>query len=200
MSPLDWIAAAAAFVLLGIPFYWFTLHPFAGFWRRQGSGVALGVASLVAWSASGSIVVALAERLFAAGQAPLWAQITGLTLMGLEVAMLRQVLRTLGTERVIGKVELAGAGQLHIEGLYGYVRHPSYAGMMGAMLGVCLLAGTMLMWALAAAWLLLMRTMIFLEERELITRFGRAYEDYRRRVPALLPFRFWPREPGTDRH
>lgn len=186
------------FVLLGIPFYWFTLHPFAPFWRKRRSRVALLAAIAVAWSSSAAILVPLSGRLFAAQQSPMWARVVGLLLIAAEAVMLRQVFRTLGQERVIGKVELAGSGQLHVAGLYSYVRHPSYAGMMGAMLGVCLLAGTMLLWALAAVWLLLMRTMIFFEERELAARFGSAYVDYRRRVPALLPFRFWPVDTKPD--
>jgi len=194
MTSLDWIAAAAAFVLLGIPFYWFTLHPFAKFWRGQRAGIALGIASAMGWLVSGSIVVGLGPRLFAAAQAPRWAQGCGLLLLALEAVMLRQVFRVLGPERVIGKVELGGAGQLHQGGLYAHVRHPSYAGMMGAMLGVCLLAGTLTLWAVTAAWLMLMRTMVFLEERELLARFGPAYAEYRKRVPAFLPFRFFPGE------
>ncbi len=200
MNALDWIAAAATFVLLGIPFYWFTLHPFGGFWRRHGSRPALIVATLVAWTTSGAILAYFSGWLFAAEQAPLWGRVAGLLLIAAEAAMLRQVFKTLGPDRVIGKVELGGAGQLHMTGLYGYVRHPSYAGMMGAMLGVCLLAGTMLMWGLAAVWFVLMRTMIFFEERELAVRFGDAYADYRRRVPALLPFRFWPAETKSGVH
>lgn len=194
MTPLDWIAACAAFVVLAIPAYWFVLHPFARFWRKQRVAMALGVASIIAWSISGGFVVMFADRLFASDQAPLWAKIVGGILLAAEVAMLRQVTRTLGPERLIGKAELGGAGQLQTTGIYGRLRHPSYAGMMGAMLGICLLAGTMLMWAAAAVWFVLMRLMIMFEERELITRFGAAYVDYRRRVPALLPFRFWSEE------
>jgi len=194
MTPLDWIAAAASFVLLGIPFYWFALHPFAKFWRKQRSATALASASVVAWTVSGSVIALFSDRLFAASNAPPWAQLAGLLLLALEAVMLRQVFRTLGPERVIGKVELAGTGQLHVNGLYARVRHPSYAGMMGAMLGVCLLAGTMTLWAVTAGWLVLMRTMIFLEERELLARFGSDYASYQRRVPALLPFRFFPEE------
>lgn len=194
MTPLDWIAACAAFVLLAIPVYWFILHPFARFWRSQRVAVALAIASLAAWGASGGFVVMFADRLFASDQAPLWAKIIGGLLMAAEVLMMRQVTRTLGPERLIGKVELGGAGQLQTTGIYARLRHPSYAGMIGAMLGVCLLAGTMLMWAVAVAWFILMRVMMMFEERELVARFGSAYRDYRRRVPALLPFRFWPDE------
>ena len=32
---------------------------------------------------------------------------------------------------------------------------------------------------------------IRLEERELTARFGSAYTDYRQRVPAFLPLKFW---------
>jgi protein-S-isoprenylcysteine O-methyltransferase Ste14 len=192
MNPLDWIAASAAFLLLAIPVYWLVLHPFANFWRKQSKAVALSVASVVAWSVSGALVFAYNDRLFASTQAPLWAKIIGLLLLAVEVFMMRMVIRILGPDRLTGRVEMSGTGQLQTTGIYARLRHPSYAGMIGAMLGICLLAGTMLMWATAVAWFLLMRLMIAFEERELLSRFGSAYTDYRRRVPALLPFRFWP--------
>jgi protein-S-isoprenylcysteine O-methyltransferase Ste14 len=192
MTPWDGIAASAAFVLLAIPVYWLVLHPFAAFWRKRRQGVALGCAALAGWGASGALVLLNFERLFAGAQAPSWARVTGLLLLFAEVFMFRTVARAMGPDRLIGKVEMSGAGQLETTGIYARLRHPSYAGMMMAMLGICLLAGTMLMWALAAAWWVMMRLMIAFEERELLARFGPAYADYRRRVPALLPFRFWP--------
>ena len=74
------------------------------------------------------------------------------------------------------------------------MRHPRYAGMMLAVLGVCLMAGTLLLWTVAAVWWLLALTAVRLEERELRVRFGAAYAAYCQRVPQFLPFRFWPRE------
>jgi protein-S-isoprenylcysteine O-methyltransferase Ste14 len=41
----------------------------------------------------------------------------------------------------------------------------------------------------AAAWWIVERFAIALEERELLARFGETYAAYRRRVPAFLPFR-----------
>lgn len=194
MTPLDLIAAACAFLLLAIPVYWLVLHPFAGFWRKQRLAVAFTFASVVGWAASGALLWLYREQLFAAAAAPAWAKALGLLLLAGEFVMIRQVIRAMGPERLIGRVEMGGGGQLETSGIYARIRHPSYAGMMGAMLGVCLLAGTMTMWVVAAAWFALMRAMIFFEERELIARFGSAYADYRRRVPAFLPFRFFPED------
>ncbi len=103
--------------------------------------------------------------------------------------MMRQVLSAMGPERLAGKMELSGMRELQVSGVYAYVRHPSYAGMMGAMLGVCLLAWSAEMWVLGIIWFLAMRLMIALEERELIARFGEQYVEYQRKVPAFLPYR-----------
>lgn len=194
MSWLDAFAALAFFFLCPIPLYWLALHPLAHFWRRVGLRAAFTTAIIFALAGTGTVFYLLADRMFHSAASPLWAKVAGLALMGGELAMVRQVVRNLGPERLIGKVEMGGSGQLMTSGIYAHIRHPSYAGMMGAMLGICLLAGTLTLWAAAAVWLLLMRVMVAFEERELIARFGEAYRNYRARVPAFLPFRLWPRE------
>ena len=66
--------------------------------------------------------------------------------------------------------------------------------MMLSVLGACLMAGTLLLWVVAAVWWVLVLAAITLEERELRARFGAAYEAYSRRVPRFLPFCLLPRE------
>jgi len=61
--------------------------------------------------------------------------------------------------------------------------------MFCAVLGACLVAGTPLLWLVAAAWWLVQLGVIALEEREMAARFGAPYAEYRRRVPAFLPIR-----------
>jgi protein-S-isoprenylcysteine O-methyltransferase Ste14 len=95
--------------------------------------------------------------------------------------------------RLVGQAELTGAGEIFTGGLYRHVRHPRYAGMFCAVVGAALIAGTPCLWAILAAWWVLALIAIRLEERELATRFGPAYVEYRRRVPAFLPFRIWNR-------
>jgi protein-S-isoprenylcysteine O-methyltransferase Ste14 len=75
-------------------------------------------------------------------------------------------------------------------GLYARVRHPRYLGMMLNYLGAALLTGATRLGALVAVFIGLAVLVTELEERELLSRLGEPYADYRRRVPRLLP-RFW---------
>jgi protein-S-isoprenylcysteine O-methyltransferase Ste14 len=61
--------------------------------------------------------------------------------------------------------------------------------MFSAVLGAALLAGTPLLWEVLVIWCPFALLVIRLEEMELTARFGPAYEAYRKRVPAFLPFR-----------
>jgi protein-S-isoprenylcysteine O-methyltransferase Ste14 len=73
--------------------------------------------------------------------------------------------------------------------IYSVLRHPVYAGVLRVVIGLGLLNGN----ANALAFIILLPLLVFgwlrfVEEKELIERFGGAYLDYRARVPA-----FWPR-------
>ncbi len=185
MTPLDWIAGAALFFLLPIPLFWLILHPFAGFWRRR-YRAAFWTAGLMAWGAGGTYIGVLSERLLQSGGFT-WQAATGMALVIADFAMLAYVTRVLGHERLTGKTELSGGGELMTSGIYSRIRHPRYTAMMGAMLGVCLIGDSAALWLTAAAWLLLVMLAIHFEERELRARFGASYEEYRRRVPAFFP-------------
>lgn len=100
----------------------------------------------------------------------------------------------MGTSRLVGRAELSGGGEVANNGIYARIRHPRYMGSLIAILGACLLAGTRVMWILAAVWSLLTLVAIMFEERELRARFGAAYEEYCRQVPRFVPLRPKPRE------
>lgn len=197
MNVFRWLAALVLWMNLPIPVYWLILHPLVDYWRRH-VRAAFVVAALSAWG-SGSLFLLVYHRpLLAANPPPLAARLLGVALVALDLILLLQVEREMGTSRLVGNAELKRTGQLNTRGLYAHLRHPRYAGMICAMLGGCLIAGTRLLWALAAGWGLATALLIRAEERELSARFGAAYQDYRRRVPALLPLRLFRQD--ADRH
>ena len=80
-------------------------------------------------------------------------------------------------------------GRIVDSNIYSVLRHPVYAGVLRVVIGLGLLNGN----ANALAFVILLPLLVFgwlrfVEEKELIERFGRSYLDYRARVPA-----FWPR-------
>jgi len=99
---------------------------------------------------------------------------------GLSFIGLRQIYQRAGD---ISSTE--GTGTLITTGIYARVRHPIYTFTLGAVL----LAPTM---SLDRFWIFLLSVAylaigIPLEERKLIRTFGKAYENYRRQVPAVIP-------------
>ncbi len=85
----------------------------------------------------------------------------------------------------------AGMKEFRTPGFYRLVRHPIQTGVVIAMLatpdwsvGRAVLAGGMLLYVLVG---------LIYEERDLIAHFGDTYRDYRKRVPAVLP---WPKKGG----
>lgn len=74
---------------------------------------------------------------------------------------------------------------LQVHGLYRLVRHPLMTGLLLCFwCGSTFTAGR-LVWAAGLTGYILLGT--FLEERDLVTRFGTAYREYAARVPAFFP-------------
>jgi protein-S-isoprenylcysteine O-methyltransferase Ste14 len=127
-------------------------------------------------------------------QGPVW--LIGISLAGaagVAVCFLQvDHVEFLGLRQVGIGASPAQAEALRITGPYRWVRHPLMLGTLVFLWGqpmmppeLLLLDGGLTVYVLAA---------IHLEERELLRKFGPAYDEYRRRVPALIPWR-WPAQP-----
>lgn len=77
--------------------------------------------------------------------------------------------------------------RLVVEGPYRYVRNPLYDTDVGVILGTALLTGKWMLLIVLLAYLAQLGMQIYLEERELRTRFGIAYVRYCRLVPRFVP-------------
>ena len=101
--------------------------------------------------------------------------------------------RTLGREWSY-EARLVEGHRLATTGPYRWIRHPIYSAMLGKLLATGLVVSH---WIGLLAGLLLfcvgMAIRIASEEKLLRAQFGREYDDYARRVPAILPRPFGPR-------
>jgi protein-S-isoprenylcysteine O-methyltransferase Ste14 len=91
--------------------------------------------------------------------------------------------------RLAGTAQLKGASEdegLRRDGPHAWVRHPLYTGAYLILWGA---AATPLGLATALWGSLYLAVGTALEERKLLLLYGESYRDYRRRVPALLPWR-----------
>ena len=197
MSALRRLAFVVLAFEMPVPFYWLVLHGGVDFWRKR-SRVGYLCAVLVAWGGVGSLLYHFRAQLFrdpliGSGAPPVWAIVAGLLMIAADAVLLTTVEMELGGHRLVGHAELTGRGEMTASSFYAWVRHPRYLGMILAVLGACLLGGSVQLWIAATVWLFIALAMIRLEERELRARFGSAYIAYAQRVPALLPLRRTPR-------
>jgi protein-S-isoprenylcysteine O-methyltransferase Ste14 len=180
------VAGFFLFFELPIPIYWLILHPFNSFWRSRVRG-AFWFAGLSAWISGGTLLWVYRPLLLMSGHRSRTVVAIGLMLILVELYLFWRVEHELGSRRLVGHAELTGKGEMFTGGLYAHVRHPRYTGMFCAVAGAALIAGTRELWILLALWIPLALAAIRLEERELATRFGVAYDTYRKSVPAFLP-------------
>ena len=78
-------------------------------------------------------------------------------------------------------------GQLITTGIYGYVRHPQYLGILLLTLDInvqWITIPTLLLWPVLAT---LYYRLAKEEDKELEERFGEEYRKYERNVPMLMP-------------
>jgi protein-S-isoprenylcysteine O-methyltransferase Ste14 len=183
---IRYFALVIFYLDLPVPIYWLVLHPFSFFWRRR-IRTAFWVAGLGAWTVGLIILVVFRDRWLAPGSPSILVTVLCVAFVAADFTLLTLAARDLGNKALVGHAELSGKMTLTTSGMYKYLRHPRYAGMMLSMAGACLLAGTSFAWAVGAVWLPCVLACILLEERELRRRFGPSYLEYCRAVPRFIP-------------
>jgi protein-S-isoprenylcysteine O-methyltransferase Ste14 len=183
----------ALFLLMFFPggiLYWFSVHPFIGFWRRIGlhaalavNGALIALVAIAAWLARRPLLsVEYGDHL------PL--AIAGGALLAASVALRTVVSSRLTKKTLMGIPELAPGSHgvaLLTDGIYARLRHPRYVQVAVALVGGALLINYLAAYVECAAGLIALRIVVWLEERELRQRFGQAYDEYCARTPRFIP-------------
>jgi protein-S-isoprenylcysteine O-methyltransferase Ste14 len=81
------------------------------------------------------------------------------------------------------------AGAVIDTGVYSYVRHPMYLGLLMILLGFTATTLSILSLFVWVALFLFLDRMAAYEERDLTRLLGQQYVDYRKRVPKWLPYK-----------
>jgi protein-S-isoprenylcysteine O-methyltransferase Ste14 len=121
--------------------------------------------------------------------------VLGLILFGVSLGLRLTAIRALGRYWSLN-LEIRGDHQLVREGIYRHMRHPAYSAIMLEVISIPLVGNAW--WVLVVsvgAYIPLLLARWWREEREMVGKFGEAYEQYRREVPAFLPWRL-PRGEG----
>lgn len=160
------------------------LAPLLGRWRR----VAYNLVAVASFAALAWVGVATLGRLAPFGlPAALLAAMAVVHLAGWGILLASARFYDLG--RLAGTAQLRGLSEdegLRRDGPHAWVRHPLYAGVVLILWGA---AATPLGLATAVWGSLYLAAGTLLEERKLLRLYGDSYRDYRRRVPALVPWR-----------
>jgi len=145
--------------------------------------VPLSLALLLLWMKR-SPIPALAERFVPRSTGIFWFGAL-LTLAGLLLTVWARV--HLG-RNWSGTITVKHDHELITSGPYRFVRHPIYSGLLFAFVGFALARGEWrgVVAVVVAFWALWRKLRI--EERWMRERFGSAYEEYAKRIPALVPF------------
>jgi protein-S-isoprenylcysteine O-methyltransferase Ste14 len=180
------VALIVFYLDLPVPLYWFILHPFTNFWRRN-IRAAFWFAGLFAWMCGAIFITIFRHQLLGENIPSLIAVLSASVLIAADFALLFYSGKYLGARKLVGHAELSGKSELTTTGIYKYVRHPRYTGMISAVAGACILAQTNFAWIVSAIWCAFVLFSIFLEEREMRRRFGADYQTYSHNTPRFLP-------------
>ena len=186
LETVGWVIAC---VYATIPAYWLLVHPLAEHWRKRGATLkTVGPAWPVLWAIAG---LATAKWRHQALYETAWSWAPGVVLIAAAVYVYRAARPGFSEDQLFGRAELEPhkhEQRLVTGGIRERVRHPYYLAHLLHLTGWAVGAGSVAVWVLEAFALVTGAVMLPLEERELERRFGDAYREYKKRVPALLPF------------
>jgi len=115
---------------------------------------------------------------------------SGAALMVVGVVTLVGAVADIGLSNLTPLPKPRPASTLVTTGIYSYVRHPMYAGLLAFAFGLAAFTGDEARGAMATALAVVLTLKVDYEERELVARHPEAFPPYRARVKKFIPFLF----------
>ncbi len=188
MIILRTIAWILGVIYASVPPYWLVVHPFAERWRERRAKLKhVGPIWILMWLVIGA---ATWKWRTVALYTSWWAWVPGAVLMAIAYSIYAPAMKDFTHDQVVGRSEIEPdkhEQRLNTRGIRGRLRHPLYLGHLLHMAGWTVGSGSAVMYGLLPFAIITGALMIRTEERELLSRFGDAYRDYQRRVPAIFP-------------
>ncbi len=115
----------------------------------------------------------------------------GYMLATLGVVMTSRSLKEISFSSFLGlsRKDIESTDSLVIRGIYGKMRHPLYLGLILIFLGYFLVSGTVGALIHMSCLIGYLPFGIYFEEKNLLKKYGNAYSDYQKSVPAILPLK-----------
>lgn len=186
LKTIGWIVCV---IYSTIPAFWLLIHPRAERWRsQQGSPYRILVP---VWIGTWLLFAAATFRWHSlALYHNNWTWVPASVLLAGGFVVYGMSGRQFSLRQLGGLPELRPGDneqRLATTGIRALVRHPVYLGHLCEMLAWSLGTGLAVCWALTALAVITGALMIQQEDKELDTRFGKDYREYRKKVPAILP-------------
>lgn len=115
----------------------------------------------------------------------------GYMLATLGVVLTSRSLKEISFSSFLGlsRKDIESTDSLVIRGIYGKMRHPLYLGLILIFLGYFLVSGTVGALIHLSCLIGYLPFGIYFEEKNLLKKYGNAYSDYQKSVPAILPLK-----------
>jgi len=174
--------------------YWALIHPLTGFWRRIGLVFSYAI-FLTIFTCLAIGFYFLNAVILRVNFGTNWILICfAVFLFGVGIVIEVWCRKFLSLATLVGIPELNPEGSKVVllkDGIYGKMRHPRYAGATLGLLSMALFSNYLAPYILLLIWFPALYLITFLEEKELIVRFGEEYREYQRNIPRFIPKRFF---------
>ncbi len=187
----DLLALAVIIIWPVIPLFWIPVHCLPKVFRKL--GLFTYIVPAVLWLPPAFFIFSRREIILNYHvHLPLPVKVFGSLLLVLGAALQIWTARLLSLKGIMGMPEVSAKVESRFVtgGAFTVVRHPTYLSHTMIFLGLFLLTGLNAMGLVTLLDLLLIALIVIpLEDRELSERFGKEYDDYRKKVPAFFPFK-----------